>query len=210
MDARSCALRPMKVPLRTIYWTLEGSQSVTRKPGAVRQPDFCSNFFDTFGEVSGPLRYEVRKDSNFIHDLEFINSLVHDAEFLLDETRNTKRSFEIPLIRIRWERRGEVKSQQVTKTPATLRFKGVKSVQWIAGSVRLAAADGSVLFDESDAVTTKNSLEVYRVFAAESTFSPSATQVEIVLAGYPSFWQLRLWLTPIRWSIELADLSNAS
>ena len=183
---------------------------MTRKPSAIRQPDFCSNFFNTFEEVTGPLLYKVRKDSNFIHDLEFINSLVHDAEFLLHETRNIKHSFEIPLIRIRWERRGEVKSQQVTKTPATLRFNGVKSVQWIASSVKLAAADGSVLFDESDALTTKNSLVVYRVFAAESTFSPSAAQVEIVLTGYPSFWKLRLWLTPIRWAIELADLSNAS
>ena len=45
----------------------------------------------------------------------------------------------------------------------------------------------------------------YRVFVAESTYSTSSSPVEVVLTGYPAFWQLRIVLLPSRWSIELTD-----
>ncbi len=166
--------------------------------------DFHAHF-ERMGQSTGPLRYRVRSDSNFVHDIEFVNRLVHDAAFRVHDIRGTKRHLEVPMTRIRWERRDEVARQQVTKTASALQFRGVSSVRWVSGNIRFTGGFEGHLFDESDTAADQSACEIYRVFVAESTYSISSSPVEVVLTGYPSFWQLRIVLLPSRWSIELTD-----
>ena len=166
--------------------------------------DFQAHF-RTIGHSTRPLRYRVRSNSNFVHDIEFVNGLVHDATFRVHDISGTKRHLEVPITRIRWEQREEVAGQQVTEALATLHFRGVSSVRWVAGDICLAKGLDGHLFDKSDTAAGQATCQIYRVFVAESTYSTSSSPVEVVLTGYPAFWQLRIVLLPSRWSIELTD-----
>src|SRR5271163_3614106 len=47
-------------------------------------PDF-SSFFRS--ETVEPLRFEVRGGSNFVHDIQFLSSYLHDARFTTEDVR---------------------------------------------------------------------------------------------------------------------------
>jgi len=65
------------------------------------QPDFGSNFHT---QSRTPIRYETRQAcANGRHDLIYLSSYIHDAEFRIDEIRQRGRSAVIPLRRARWE-----------------------------------------------------------------------------------------------------------
>ena len=65
------------------------------------QPDFGGSFHT---ENRAPLRYETRRFcANGKHDVIYISSYIHDAEFRLDSIYERGRSVVIPCRRVRWE-----------------------------------------------------------------------------------------------------------
>ena len=72
------------------------------------QPNFQEIFFQTFSERHKPITYKIRSDSNFPHDVQFLNSLIHYSRFELKDERTEKRTVVLPLTIARWEVREEV------------------------------------------------------------------------------------------------------
>jgi hypothetical protein len=70
----------------------------------VIQPDFTALFFDTFGNASQPIRYELRQPPMLLHDLSFLSSLIHDARLKPAEICRSRGCIELPLNRDCWER----------------------------------------------------------------------------------------------------------
>lgn len=71
------------------------------------QPDFSALFFAHFAkeEFADGIHYAVRHGPCFRHDLHFLDSLVHDAEFSRDDVIIKNVEVRIPLNRHRWEMR---------------------------------------------------------------------------------------------------------
>ena len=69
----------------------------------MRQPDFRKIFYDYLGGVPKKVAYKVRRDSNQLHDMMFLKSLVHDAGFRRDSMRLRGRHLTILINRDCWE-----------------------------------------------------------------------------------------------------------
>ena len=60
-------------------------------------------FYEHFGGVPQKINYSVRSDSNRLHDMDFLNSLVHDSRFKIDNIRQRGTKLTIPINRDCWE-----------------------------------------------------------------------------------------------------------
>ncbi len=169
------------------------------------QPDFREIFFQNFKNATQGIRYKVRSDSNLQHDVHFLYSLVKDARFRPGDIRHLKNTLVIPLIRARWELREEVNKQNLLDIPSELKFGRVKKIQWIAKDVSLTPPYEGSLFDSGDLISSDTVCEIDSFFIGESTHNGKSGGVEVVLAGYPGYWQLRISLTLESWSISVKD-----
>jgi hypothetical protein len=68
----------------------------------VKQPDFVQIFRDYFGRVPRKVVYSVRRD-NRQHDLLFLRSLIHDADFKLSDVSRRGKRLTFALVRDCWE-----------------------------------------------------------------------------------------------------------
>ncbi|WP_041741176.1 hypothetical protein [Collimonas fungivorans] len=169
------------------------------------KPDFKEIFFSTFKSESAGIHYSVRSDSNFQHDIHFLDSLLKDSRFLLGHIKHTKQTLVIPLTRARWELRDEVTQHNLVEIESELKFTRVKKLQWIAKNVTLSAPYEGNLFEPGDAITDSTRCEIDSLFIGESTYIGKNRSVEIVIAGYPGRWQLRVSLALESWSISVKD-----
>jgi len=172
----------------------------------MQQPNFQEIFFQTFVEHRKAIAYRVRGDSNFPHDVQFLNSLIHDSRFELKDIRTEKRTLVVPLTRARWEVREEVSKNNLPKTSAVLTFGRVKSVRWIIGDVQRTPPFFDTLVDAGDSISSNTRCEIDSFFVGESTNLGKDGDIEVILRGYPRHWQLRILLPAEGWSISLADV----
>jgi len=172
----------------------------------MHQPDFQAIFFETFENVTGPVTYRIRKDSNFEHDLKFLGSLIHDAEFKPSDIKREKRSVRISIVRLRWERRAESARHKISKVRSSLIFKNVKEIQWQPKSVWLFAENAvDVPFRSDPAAVGDPTMEISKIINFQEERPGDLNMLDIGLTGYPGRWLLRLKLAPERWSIYLED-----
>jgi hypothetical protein len=68
-----------------------------------RQPDFAGLFRKYFETGPAKVAYGVRRDSNRIHDVVFLGSLIHDARFRRSDVVLRSKRLVIPMDRDRWE-----------------------------------------------------------------------------------------------------------
>jgi hypothetical protein len=172
----------------------------------MQQPNFQEIFFQTFVERRKLITYRIRSDSNFPHDVQFLNSLIHDSRFELKDIRTDKRTVVVPLTRARWEVREEVSKNNLLETPAVLTFGRVKSVRWIIGDIQHSPPFDGTLVDEGDSISGNTRCEIDGFFVGESTHLGKTGDIEVILRGYPRHWQLRILLPAEGWSISLADV----
>jgi hypothetical protein len=77
---------------------------VRQGEGAMKkQPDFAKLFREYFGTTPAKVTYKVRWDSNRRHDLTFLGSLIHDAEFKPKDVVLRGGRLVIPIMRDCWE-----------------------------------------------------------------------------------------------------------
>lgn len=171
------------------------------------QPDFQELFFQTFSERRKPIRYRVRSDSNLPHDIQFINSLVHESRFAIKHVHTSKRTVEIPLIRSCWEAKEETAKHNLPTIQSVLKFGNVRSIRWILGDTLHASPLDGNLIDDSESISGETEYEIDKVFIGESTYGLGSMRgpIEIVLAGYPRGWQLRVTFPIDNWTLELSD-----
>jgi hypothetical protein len=173
----------------------------------MKPPNFQEVFFQTFVERDKPIRFKIRSDSNFLHDVQFLNSLIHDSRFELKDILTDKRSVTLPLVRARCEVREEVRKQNLLETPAILKFSKVKSVRWIIGDIQHNPPFSGTLIDADDVISGSTHCEIDAFFVGESTYLSKSGDIEVILKGYPRDWQLRILLPREGWSITLEDVS---
>ena len=58
----------------------------------MKQPNFDEIFFENFNNRKIK-RYIIRNNSNMPHDIHFLNSLIHDAYFKIQDIENTAKTF---------------------------------------------------------------------------------------------------------------------
>jgi hypothetical protein len=69
----------------------------------LKQPDFRALYYWYFAKAKRPLKYEVRRNSNRVHDLHFLSSAIHDARFIPSKILFNKKMMKIKLKRETWE-----------------------------------------------------------------------------------------------------------
>lgn len=175
----------------------------------LKQPDFNKLFFDTFKDCPTGIHYKVRSDSNFQHDIHFVFSLVKDASFTLGDITHEKQTLVIPLRRQRSEWRDGTAPSGSEDMNSELRFTRVKRIEWIAcQSTRHAPFEGA-LFDVDDTIGGSTRCDIAALFIGESTHAARSAGVEIVIAGYPGGWRLRIGLAQEGWTVSVKDASPA-
>ncbi len=92
------------------------------------QPELQIDFGAFFhAQNDAPVRYTNRPMANGRHDLIFLSSYIHDAEFRMDQVQRRGRSVLIPLNRVRWELYRKL--DDLIGIPSELTIRPVKSMR---------------------------------------------------------------------------------
>ncbi|RSZ59431.1 hypothetical protein EJB06_09750 [Massilia atriviolacea] len=175
----------------------------------MKQPDFNRLFFDTFKDCPAGIHYKVRSDSNFQHDIHFVYSLVKDASFTLGDITHEKQSLVIPLRRQRSEWHDGTAPPKLNDMNSELRFTRVKRIEWTASQIVYKAPFEGAFFDVDDTISASTRCDIDALFIGESTHAAKSAEVEIVIAGYPGGWRLRIGLAQEGWTVSVKDASPA-
>ena len=96
------------------------------------QPDFQSLFFTALGGKPKKQKYRLRFDSNLLHDLQFLSSLVHDARLTTARVSLRGKRLVVPLHRDCWEyglQRPDG-GTELRVADSALRLNPVEGVEW--------------------------------------------------------------------------------
>ena len=94
-----------------------------------KQPDFSGVFWEYFENRPKRVHYEIRPYANMIHDLAFVNSLIHDARLDRKKMRQRGQRIAIPLDRDCWELCRDDLSNLKT-AESRLSIGGVTDISW--------------------------------------------------------------------------------
>lgn len=170
-----------------------------------KQPNFQEIFFDTFSKQSAGIAFNARKDSNLNHDIHFIYSLIKDSRFRLGDVTHKRQTVEIKLSRARWELRDEVNKHNLIEIPSLLKFTRVRKIEFSASNVVITPPFSGSLFEESDEKSTSTLCEIDGFFIGESTYLGKSPTIELVLAGYPGYWSLRIYMDYENFGVSIKD-----
>ena len=171
------------------------------------QPDFTKLFFDSLGGTPRKQKFSVRHDACFDHDLKFLSSLIHDAEFTLRDIHRKNKTLTIRLQRDCWEFGRQGKSQQLLTTESELRISNVVSVEWL----NIIKDPPDIKGERKHPFLPHKNDQKYQIsvlFVGESTYLTDERNLELIFCGYPGWWQLRVKLCHEIWKIILQDMSD--
>lgn len=95
------------------------------------QPNFSKIFSDYFGTNPHKVLYEVREEPNLLHDIYFLGSLIHDAEFKRNKIQLKGKKIIIPIKRDCFEFSNfNSKERVVYETNSLLSISPVKNIIW--------------------------------------------------------------------------------
>lgn len=155
---------------------------------AKSQPDFKALFYSSLGGEAAPIRYSLRSDSNFHHDVVFLSSLIHDARVKNQGVLPVDGVLAIELNRDCWEldyTRVD-NALELHVADSRLELRGVRSVGW-----RLCVEDGREPWVDSFEVSRR------RQMSKPQGFSIRLTGDE---------WRFVASMPAHDWSVELVDL----
>ncbi|MFM2344505.1 MAG: hypothetical protein RLZZ210_1116 [Pseudomonadota bacterium] len=168
------------------------------------QPNFEEIFINYFSKLK-KVKYKTRQNSNFIHDIMFINSLISDSSFRLTDITQSKKTI---CIKIRRMRNEFVYPNDEVSTYSILKLSNIKSINWILGDINPSLEyEKALQFDDDDEINNNSLRHIDKLFIGEKTYSRKCC-LEIILQGYPYGWQLRIEFHQ-NWHIELKDLELA-
>lgn len=95
------------------------------------QPNFGRIFSDYFGKIPHKVLYEVREEPNLLHDIVFLGSLIHDAEFKRSKIQQKGRKIIIPIKRDCFEFSNfNSKESVIYETNSLLNISPVRNIVW--------------------------------------------------------------------------------
>jgi hypothetical protein len=153
------------------------------------QPDFKALFYSSLGGDVAPIRYSLRSDSNFHHDVVFINSLIHDARVKNPGVMPVEGVLAIELNRDCWELGYTPRADGASElhvADARLELKGVRSVEW-----RLCGEEGRDPWIDGFEVRRRRRLDDRQGFSIRLSDSD---------------WWFVASMPAEDWSVELVDL----
>ncbi len=153
---------------------------------AKSQIDFSALYFDSLGGPPEPIRYELRDGSCLLHDIAFLNSLIHDARALNPNANATDGKFALQINRDCWEL-GYTKhgiGLELHIADSTLDFTGVDSVLW--------------RFDQPDPEPWVDYLWVDRLYRTHRSKT-----FHLILAN--ETWECAICLNRDEWSATMQD-----
>ena len=157
-----------------------------------KQPDFNSVFWEYFKKRPKKVRYEVRQAPNMLHDLVFLNSLIHDARLFRKKIRLRGRRLTIPLERDCWElSRGE--SPCLKTAESRLSIGGVIEVSW--------------QFDGIDEPEKPDELWIDGICFSKEHRSHVVDHFELFIMGCEP-WHLRIGVSQDDFTLRLTDTSE--
>ncbi len=154
----------------------------------MNQPDFTKIFFEYFGGKPRKVRYELRHPPNFLHDLTFLSSLIHDAGFLLKDVVIKGRKLTIPIRRDCWEI-PMTSNYELHVATAKLVFATAQDVRWV--------------FQDITKADPEQELSIDGLCINESFRSHTADRFDFTVLGHG--WQLGFSLDKFAFMVRLQD-----
>ncbi len=158
----------------------------------IELPDFRGLFFGHLGGRKKKIRLAVRNDSNRLHDLVFLSSLIHDAHFRVAQCRVRRRALSLPILRDCWELGIQPSAvpghADLFVTTSRLLVAPVDSLEW-------RVLHRECLFDEY--------LEIESIYPAEDFWASDTDAFTLVLGG--PYWQVRILTSHQHLRLTLTD-----
>ena len=144
----------------------------------MKQPDFQRPFAE-LSKVPRRLRYELRPNSCFGHDLLYISSLIHDARLRPTDFHQRGKRVSLSIERDCWELplKSHGDSTELHVSASRLSISPVNSVEW-----RFERAD--------NAAGSAGPLWIHGLYLAEDFHDLKQDAATLVVHGFS--WQLRL------------------
>jgi hypothetical protein len=155
----------------------------------MNQPDFTKIFFDFFGGKPRKVRYELRLPPQFLHDLAFLSSLIHDASFLEKDVILRGQKLTIPISRDCWEI-PMTSENELHVAKARLTFVSVRDLKWVFENIERANPDQELLIDG--------------LCINESYRSHANDRFDFIISGHG--WQLLFTLEEFNFIVKLQDI----
>ena len=151
------------------------------------QPDFTALFYESLGGQPEPIRYKLREGPCLLHDIAFLNSLIHDARVMNPGVDVANGTLSLHVNRDCWEygytRKHDALELHIAN--ASIDIAGVVSSRWIFAGTPVVEPWIDFLW------------------FCRSYLSHRTTNFEAILAG--EHWECRLVLDREAWSLELRD-----
>ena len=154
------------------------------------QPDFQNLFFAALGGKPKKQRYRLRFDSNLLHDLQFLSSLVHDARITPARVSLRGKRLRVPLHRDCWEyglQRPDGGTELLVADSA-LRLSPVEGLDWELPH-QLVKADSELWLDS--------------LYFGTDYWQGNAPMWSLVLGGHD--WAARVHFATDEPTVELTD-----
>jgi hypothetical protein len=155
----------------------------------MKQPDFTKIFFDYFGGRPRKVRYELRFPPYFLHDLAFLNSLVHDASLFPRDVVLRGEKLTIPIERDCWEI-PKAQGNELHIAKAKLVLQTVQDLRWV--------------FEGIDKADPDQELSIDGLCINESYRSHTADRFDFTIIGHG--WQLEFTLKQFDFIVKLQDV----
>jgi hypothetical protein len=143
----------------------------------LKLPDF-GMYFHT--DCPDPIEFTCREEPNFIHDLVFLSSYIHDARFEIKALQLQEKTLHISLKRDRWERHKGLRT--IESISNVLTIESVLSVRW--------EYKGKLL--RKGSLSPNEEFGIRHVYVGESYWDDT-NKSEIVLSGHGKYpYKLRI------------------
>lgn len=167
-----------------------------------KQPDFQKIFFDSFSNQK-LISYKVRRNSNCIHDVFFLNCLISDAVFNFDDMTQNKKTLTIKIKRFKNENIN-YKDRDI-KVYSAITLTNVKRIRWIMGDINSKLID-HLKFDSGDKIDNTSTYTINKTFVNNEYYRTMGHTFNLILIGEPYNWQMNIEFYS-NWGVEIKDLS---
>jgi hypothetical protein len=141
-----------------------------------------------------PLHFRVRGASNFVHDIHFLSSYLHDGRFLAKSVIQRGKTLRIDIDRVCWELPMVKlpKSHDLYIVKARLTISPIASVDW----------------EINDLKCLEDELSIENIYFGAAHWETTPESTEIVISALYGGWKIRVLIDDEFGKIRLDDLET--
>ena len=159
------------------------------------QPNFSKIFSDYFGKIPHKVLYEVREEPNLLHDIVFLGSLIHDAEFKRNEIEQKGKKIIIPIKRDCFEFSNfNLKKDIIYETNSILSISPVKNLIWE--------------FNDEGEFYDDKKIYLHHLYIDFLSYKRLSDEINIIFDG--EYWKSHITVVKSKLKIILKDLAIPS